>query len=388
MPMLHVVVIAGTRPEAIKLAPLVLALRRQRRIRTTLLCTGQHAHLVKPILGFFGLRTEANLALMQPDQTLSGFASRAIDRLSRRLESLAPDWVVVQGDTTTAMCAALAAFHQRIPVAHLEAGLRTNELYSPFPEEINRRIISQIASLHWAPTPAAARTLRRERLPLRGGRVLVTGNTVIDALLAGVALLRRRPRRDRLGARVLRHKTASPDNRLVLITGHRRENFGEPLKQICAALMAVAAADPKTLFVYPLHPNPSVKGPVSRLLGGHPNIVLAPPQDYPAFLQLLLLADVIVTDSGGVQEEAPALGKTVLVTRTCTERPEGLRTGLVRLVGHRSRPLIQALRTTLALRRRRQKAPAPAFVYGDGRAAERCVASLLGRPVKPFRPAK
>jgi UDP-N-acetylglucosamine 2-epimerase len=282
------------------------------------------------------------------------------------------------------MACALAAFYRKIKVAHLEAGLRTGDIYSPFPEEINRRIISQVAALHWAPTQNAARALRTEALPLKGSRVLVTGNTVIDALLLARARVRRTPRPDPDAARVAAHLGAGPGRLFVLVTGHRRESFGAPLRAICAALRAVARSDRRTLFVYPLHPNPNVRGPVEKLLGGVPNILLTAPKNYPEFIQLLDRSDVIVTDSGGVQEEAPSLGKTVLVTREVTERPEGLRTGLVRLVGHEEKLLSAALRAALAARRRGTKGSRPAFPYGDGRAAARCVASLLGRPVQPF----
>ncbi len=386
--MLHVAVVLGTRPEAIKVAPLIRALQRARpRVRTTVVLSGQHAHLVGPILDFFGIRPDRSIRLMRPNQTLTGLTSRAVEKLGAALAELKPDWAVVQGDTTTAMACALAAFYLKIKVAHLEAGLRTGDIYSPFPEEVNRRIISQIATLHWAPTRNAARALRRESLPLAPARVVVTGNTVIDALLLGIAQVRRAPRADAACRRVLEHKAGGRRRLFVLVTGHRRESFGAPLRAICAALRAAARKDRETLFVYPVHPNPNVRGPVERLLGHEPNLLLTEPKNYPEFLQLLDLCDVIVTDSGGVQEEAPSLGKTVLVTRETTERPEGLRTGLVRLVGHDPRRLTAALQAALAARRRAGaggRAARPAFPYGDGHAAARCVASLLGRPVKPF----
>ena len=386
--MLHVAVVLGTRPEAIKVAPLIRALRAARpRVRTTVVLSGQHAHLVQPILDFFGIAADRSIRLMRPNQTLTGLTSRAVEKLGAALAELKPDWVVVQGDTTTAMACALAAFYQKIKVAHLEAGLRTNDIYSPFPEEVNRRLISQIATLHWAPTQNAARALRRESLPIPPARVLVTGNTVIDALLLGIAQVRRAPRVDAACLRVAAHKAGGPRRLFVLVTGHRRESFGAPLRAICAALRAVARADRETLFVYPIHPNPNVRGPVEKLLGGIPNILLTAPKNYPEFLQLLDLCDVIVTDSGGVQEEAPSLGKTVLVTRETTERPEGLRSGLVQLVGHDPRRLTAALRAPRSPRggvAGPGRPVRPAFPYGDGRAAARCVASLLGRTVKPF----
>jgi UDP-N-acetylglucosamine 2-epimerase (non-hydrolysing) len=383
--MIHVVVVLGTRPEAIKMAPLILALRRARtHVRTTVVLSGQHAHLVMPILDFFSIDRDISIRLMRPNQTLAGLTSRALGKIDSTLADLRPDWVVVQGDTTTAMACALAAFYRKIKVAHLEAGLRTGNIYSPFPEEINRRIISQIASLHWAPTQNAARSLRRESLPLSPGRVIVTGNTVIDALQLGIARVRRAPRADAACRSVAGHKRGGRRRLFVLVTGHRRESFGAPLRAICKALRACARSDRETLFVYPVHPNPNILGPVKKMLGGEPNILLTGPKNYPEFIQLLDCCDIIVTDSGGVQEEAPSLGKTVLVTRETTERPEGLRTGLVKLVGHDPKRLTGALRAALAVRRRKTVRHTPVFPYGDGHAAARCVASLLGRPLKPF----
>ena len=382
---LHVAVVLGTRPEAIKVAPLILALRRARpRVRTTIVFSGQHPHLVAPILAFFGLKPDATLRIMRPGQSLAKLTSRAVDQLSTVLAKLQPDWVVVQGDTTTAMSCALAAFYLGIKVAHLEAGLRTDDIHSPFPEEINRRFISQVATLHWAPTRTAAQALRRENLPLPGSRLVVTGNTVIDALLLGVERTRKNPGTDRDCAMVRRFLSGGAQRQFVLVTGHRRESFGRPFRDICLALRDVARTDHDTLFVYPVHPNPKVQEPVRALLGRTANIVLTEPKNYPEFIRLLDLSSVIVTDSGGVQEEAPSLGKTVLVTRERTERPEGLATGLVQLTGHDRRRLAALLRDALADRRANLKKLRAVFPYGDGRAAERCVDSLLGRRVRAF----
>jgi UDP-N-acetylglucosamine 2-epimerase (non-hydrolysing) len=378
--MLHIALVLGTRPEAIKLAPLILALRADsRRFRTTVVLSGQHADLVAPILAFFKIHADIDINLMQPNQSLASLTSRAITALHRVLDELKPDWVVVQGDTTTAMACSLAAFYLKIKVAHLEAGLRTNRIHSPFPEEINRRFISQIAALHWAPTVASARALRRESMPLPHARIVVTGNTVIDALLLGVARLRSAPVPDIDRDRIAAFLAADSRHRFVLVTGHRRENFGEPLRDICHTLAALAASDQRALFLYPVHPNPNVRATVGEVLGKVPNIVLTAPKNYPEFVQLLDLSHVIVTDSGGVQEEAPALGKVVLVTRETTERPEGLKTGLVKLVGHRRSRLLAAVRSALKLSRRARRAPKPAFPYGDGSAAGRCLKSLLDR---------
>lgn len=377
---LHVAVVLGTRPEAIKVAPLILELKRARpRIRTTVIVSGQHAHLVAPILDFFDITPDVRIQLMRPNQTLSGLTSRALEKITATLATLRPDWVVVQGDTTTAMASALAAYYLRIKVAHLEAGLRTGDIYSPFPEEANRRFISQIAALHWAPTRTAVAALRQENLPLPGSRVLITGNTVIDALLLGLQRTRRAPVSDPTCEAVRSFLAAGAHRRMVLVTGHRRESFGRPFRNICLALRTVARADPDALFVYPVHPNPNVRAPVEELLRNTPNILLTEPKNYPVFIQLLDLSSVIVTDSGGVQEEAPSLAKIVLVTRTRTERPEGLRSGLVQLVGQDRPRLTASLQTALTRVRRAGKPARPVFPYGDGTAARRCVASLLAR---------
>jgi UDP-N-acetylglucosamine 2-epimerase len=282
------------------------------------------------------------------------------------------------------MCASLAAFYQKIPVAHLEAGLRTDSLYSPFPEEINRRIISQIASLHWAPTARAAEALRRENLPLPPGRVLVTGNTVIDALFDGLARIRAAPPNDADCQQADDHKRLHPEAAIVLITGHRRESFGEPFRQFCEAIKETAARYPEALFVYPVHPNPNVREPVFRLLADLANVRLTEPKNYPAFLRLLDLSDIILTDSGGVQEEAPALGKPVLVTRYHTERPEGIASGHVSLIGPERTAILENLGRLLDRHRAGQRGMPPAFPYGDGHAAERCAASLMDCKVDEF----
>jgi len=380
-----VAVILGTRPEAIKLAPLIRELRAHRdALQTEVVFSGQHLHLVRPILEFFQIEVQRSLDLMQPDQTLAALTARAMSAFAAVFAELQPAVVVVQGDTTTAMCAALAAFYQKISVAHLEAGLRTNARYSPFPEEINRRIISQIAGLHWAPTARAAAALRRENLPLLPGRIVVTGNTGIDALFDGLARIRALPPDDADCQRASDHRRSHPEAAIVLITGHRRENFGEPFRQFCDAIKETAARYPEALFIYPVHPNPNVREPVSRFLAALPNVLLTESKNYPAFLRLLDLSDIILTDSGGVQEEAPALGKPVLVTRFHTERPEGIATGHVTLIGPERTAILEHLGRLLDRHRAGQRGLPPAFPYGDGHAAPRCVASLLGREVVEF----
>lgn len=377
-------VVFGTRPEAIKLAPLVLALRADPTFETQVLFSGQHPDLVRPILDFFGVEVDSALDIMSPGQSLAALTARAMTALDGAFRALRPDWVVVQGDTTTAMTAALAAFYQKTPVAHLEAGLRTHAIYAPFPEEINRRCIGQLAALHWAPTPSAAEALRAERLPVPPARLAVTGNTGIDAVRLGVELLRRRPLEDADVHAVVAHRATDPRARCVLVTTHRRENVGAPLQRLCESIRGAADAHPHSLFVLPVHPNPEVAETVRQILGGHPRVRLTVPKEYPAFLRLLELADGILTDSGGVQEEAPSLGKRVLVTRECTERPEGIGTGHVRLVGCDPEAIRRGLDEILE---GTSSHLAPAFPYGDGHAAERCVASLAGRPFAEFVPA-
>jgi len=360
-----ILVVLGTRPEAIKLAPVVLELRRRSREFTCILCvTSQHRQMLAPMLRFFGLVPDHDLKVMRSNQQLGELTGRILSGLDRVLAAEQPDWVVVQGDTTTSMAAALAAYYRQIPVAHVEAGLRTDNKYSPFPEEINRRLISVLADRHFAPTPMAVRNLRREGIP--PGRIVETGNTVTDALLWAAAKNRKHP--PPLPAGI---PAAQKGRKLVLVTGHRRENFGGGLEQICGALKAAADALPELDFVYPVHLNPNVKAPVNRLLGGHPRIFLVPPVDYPVLVALLKRAWLVVTDSGGIQEEAPTFGVPVLVTRNTTERPEGIRAGNARLVGTDAsaiaRWILRLARDPAAYRRMAQ-ARNP---YGDGRAAKR-----------------
>ena len=363
--MQKVLVVMGTRPEAIKLAPVVRELdRRRREFRCVLCTTSQHREMLAPMLQFFGLAPAHDLDVMRPEQKLCDLTGRILSGLDRVLEAERPDWVVVQGDTTTAMAAGLAAYYRQIRLAHVEAGLRTNNKYSPFPEEINRRLVGVLADLHFAPTADAARNLRREGVAPRA--VVRTGNTVTDALLWAAGKIRKDPPRMPDGI-----PPAGKGRKLVLVTGHRRENFGGGLEQICRALKAAAAARPELDFVYPVHLNPNVKAPVNRLLGGHPRIFLTPPVDYPVLVALLQRAWLVVTDSGGIQEEAPTFGVPVLVTRDTTERPEGIRAGNARLVGTDGAAILRWIRKLAAepaVHARMARARNP---YGDGHAARR-----------------
>lgn len=367
-----VLVVLGTRPEAIKLAPVVLELkRRPGQFRCVLAATSQHREMLAPMLEFFGLSPAHDLDVMRPDQKLCDLTGRILSGLDGVLAAERPDWVVVQGDTTTAMAAGLAAYYRQIRVAHVEAGLRTNRKYSPFPEEINRKLLGALADLHFAPTDLAVRNLRKEGVA--PGTIVRTGNTVTDALLWAADKIRKNP--PRLPAGI---PPPARGRNLVLVTGHRRENFGGGLEQICRALKAAADARPELDFVYPVHLNPNVKVPVKRLLGGHPRIFLVPPVDYPVMVALLKRAWLVVTDSGGIQEEAPTFGVPVLVTRDMTERPEGIQFGNARLVGTDGKAILRWIRRLAAVPTAYVRMSRARNPYGDGHAAKR-IADRLAR---------
>ncbi len=357
---MKIAVIFGTRPELIKLAPVIHALReRPDRFKTFLLATAQHRGLLDQMLELFDIRPDLDLDIMKPDQNLEDLTARVMASMSPALRRLRPDLVLVQGDTTTAAISALAAFYQRIPVAHVEAGLRTGEPYNPFPEEINRKIISTLARLHFAPTPTAARNLKREGVPPSG--VFVTGNTVIDALLFIDKKIGKNPPPVKIDG----------GHKLVLVTAHRRESFGKPLENIYRALIDIVSLSPDVEIVYPVHPNPNVRESASRMLKGIERIRLLRPLDYGEFILLMKNADLILTDSGGIQEEAPAFRKPVLVLREKTERPEGIEAGIARLVGTDRKKIVAETRRILsnpAEYRRMIRAKNP---YGDGKAALR-----------------
>ncbi len=376
----------GTRPEAIKLAPLVHEAQRRRGVHPVVVCTGQHRELLRPVLELFSLRPDHHLELMTGGQSLGGFTGRAVEGLADLFGRLRPDAVAVQGDTTTVLCGALAAFYNRIPVAHVEAGLRTDSRYSPFPEEMNRRLAAQLATWHLAPTAKAKEALVAEGVRRLGGHIHITGNTGIDALFLGLELAKGAPPPAGELGEVFARLDSDPSRPLVLVTGHRRESFGEPLERVCRALRRVAGAHPELLFVYPVHLNPNVKGPVQEMLGGLGNVFLTPPAGYGDFLRLMKRSHLIVTDSGGVQEEGPALGKPVLVTRETTERPEAVEAGGVRLVGLDEDRIVGELERLVAGGEEYRRMAVPRFPYGDGQAAARCLDAILGEPVEQFRP--
>lgn len=324
-----IAVIFGTRPEAIKLCPVVLALKADPTFECKVCVTGQHREMLQQVLDLFGVKPDKDLALMRPNQTLGGLTSRAIAAIDEYLARETPDIVMVQGDTTTVLAGALAAFYHHIPVAHVEAGLRTWNMESPWPEEANRVLTTRLAKWHFCPTDNNKANLLKEGVPEKD--IYVTGNTVIDALLMAKEKVKVNPP----GIDGLPNDLMGSDERMVLITGHRRENLGEGFENICIAIKNLSERFPETHFVYPVHLNPNVREPVERILGAYrgKNVHLIAPQSYLPFVALMNRAYLILTDSGGVQEEAPSLGKPVLVMRDTTERPEAVTAGTVKIVG-------------------------------------------------------
>ncbi|MBN1912282.1 MAG: UDP-N-acetylglucosamine 2-epimerase (non-hydrolyzing) [Pirellulales bacterium] len=378
---MRVSVVFGTRPEAIKLCPLVLALAECPGLQPHVCVTGQHREMLDQVLDVFGIVPDVDLNLMRPDQTLAGFTSRAIATIDEYYEASRPDLVLVQGDTTTVFCAALCAFYRDIPVGHVEAGLRTFNKRSPFPEEINRVLASRVTDLHFAPTETARQNLLREAVP--DERIFVTGNTVIDALLFAVDRVRANPPSiDGLPDPLQPGQAAGGHDSppVVLITGHRRENFGAGFENICQAIVTLAKRFPDTHFVYPVHLNPHVREPVKRILGTnssakghHRNIHLIEPLSYLPFVAMMDRAMLLLTDSGGVQEEAPSLGKPVLVMRDTTERPEAVEMGTVKLVGTNTDAIVDNTATLLTNPDAYTTMANAVNPYGDGHACERIV---------------
>jgi UDP-N-acetylglucosamine 2-epimerase (non-hydrolysing) len=354
----------GTRPEAIKLAPVVLELRRRPDFRTRVCATGQHRELLDQALGSFDLSPDIDLGIMSYGQSLAAVTARAVEGLFAVIAHERPDVVVVQGDTTTTFCGALAASYNRVAVAQVEAGLRTPSKYAPFPEEINRRLTTRLVDYHFAPTERARQALLAEGVP--DGCIHVTGNTVIDALLMTRDRIRERPPS-------IAHSLAERMNGrlVVLVTGHRRESFGDGFRNICLGIRDAADAVPEVLFVYPVHLNPRVQAPVGEILGTHPRVALVEPLPYQPFVWLMERSTVVLTDSGGVQEEAPALGKPVLVMRDTTERPEGVAVGNARLVGTSRERIASELISLLRDPSERARMASVNNPYGDGCASQR-----------------
>ncbi len=372
---MKVMVVFGTRPEAIKMAPLVKALQATPGLQTVVCVTAQHRQMLDQVLRLFEITPEQDLDVMKPGQDLYDITSNILLGLRPVLAAERPDWVLVHGDTTTTLATTLAAYYARIPVAHIEAGLRTGDKYAPFPEEMNRKITGAVADLHFAPTTASEANLLAEGVP--AASIHVTGNTVIDALLAVVNKLKTSATLQTELAERFRFLDAS--KRLILVTGHRRENFGEGFQNICHALADVAERHPEVEILYPVHLNPNVRQPVQDILAarGLSNVHLIEPVDYLPFVYLMNRSYLIITDSGGVQEEAPSLGKPVLVMRETTERPEAVAAGTVKLVGTSREAIVrecERLLTDVDAYQTMSRAHNP---YGDGQAVARIVKTLL-----------
>ncbi len=354
--------VVGTRPEAIKMAPVILALRATGAYDVRVLATAQHRQMLDQVFQAFGITADVDLDIMRPNQSLTTLTGRLMLALDEVLLAEKPDLVLAQGDTTTVMTMALACFYHRIAFGHVEAGLRTGDLGNPFPEEMNRVVAGKLARWHFAPTEGSRQNLLREGVP--DGSIVVTGNTVIDALLG--AAQRSAPLPDGL----------DPGKRLILLTAHRRENFGEPFERVCQAVRQLLDTHPDVQLLYPVHPNPQVRDTAHRLLGAHPRALLCAPLDYLPFVAAMKQAYLILTDSGGVQEEAPALGKPVLVLRHETERPEAVAEGVVRLVGTDVERIVGAAHELLCNEAAYAAMARGVSPYGDGHASERIVAAV------------
>ena len=365
--------IFGTRPEAIKMAPLVLALAADERFEAKVCVTGQHREMLDQVLDLFSITPEFDLQIMKPGQDLTDVTTAILQGLKSVLNEFKPDIVLVHGDTATTFAASLASYYQQIPVAHVEAGLRTGNLYSPWPEEGNRKLTGALANLHFAPTETSQHNLMCEGV--NPDNIIVTGNTVIDALLDVVKRLAQ-------DQQLLAQASApaaflDPARKLILVTGHRRESFGDGFERICQALMEVAQQHPDVDIVYPVHLNPNVREPVNRLLQGIDNVHLIAPLDYLPFVHMMTRAHIILTDSGCIQEEAPSLGKPVLVMRDTTERPEAVSAGTVKLVGTNTADIVREMNRLLVDTSAYRDMSYAHNPYGDGNACQRILEALI-----------
>lgn len=380
---MNILVVFGTRPEAIKLFPVIRALKHSPDFEVTVCVTGQHRQMLDQVLQVASIEPDVDLDVMRANQSLPEVTRRILGGLDDVLADVAPSRVMVQGDTTTAMAAAVSAYYRKIPVDHVEAGLRSGDIYSPWPEEVNRKLVGSIASLHFAPTKRAAEALIQENVP--GERVFVTGNTVIDALL---------DTKERIGdfADVCRAIDAQlPDRgdnrRIVLVTAHRRENFDGGMQRIASALQELAKRE-DIVIAFPVHPNPNVMGPMRAIIADHPRIKLLAPLEYVPFVHLLSRAHLVLTDSGGVQEEAPALGKPVLVMRTTTERPEGVESGTALLVGTEADRIVAEAARLLDDRGHYERMSRAHNPFGDGQASRRILRILAREAASPARSSR
>ncbi|MBK9455041.1 MAG: UDP-N-acetylglucosamine 2-epimerase (non-hydrolyzing) [Bacteroidetes bacterium] len=362
--MLKILVVIGTRPEAIKMAPVILSLKKQKKLICEVCVTAQHRDMLDQVLTFFQIKPDYDLNIMTGNQQLNTITAKILSALDEIYQQCKPDLVLVHGDTNTSFAAALAAFYRKIKIGHIEAGMRTGNLQLPFPEEGNRVLTTQISNYHFAPTKENVAHLKRSGVKTKN--IIKTGNTVIDSLLL-------------TSKKVKSFTSAITDSRLtdiiqskkkiILVTGHRRENLGNPLAQICDALLQIANKFPETTIIYPVHPNPNVNKPVYAALNNTPNIILTHPLDYPDFVLLMKHAYILLTDSGGIQEEGPSLGKPVLVLREITERPEALKAGTVKLVGTKSKNIVQHVSVLVTSKTAYQKMSLKINPYGDGNAA-------------------
>lgn len=368
-----VMLVFGTRPEAIKMAPLALRLKADESFDTAICVTGQHRQMLDQVLNLFALKPDFDLNIMKPGQDLTDVTSSVLQGMRQVLRDWRPDAVLVHGDTATSMASCLASYYEQVPVGHVEAGLRTGNLYSPWPEEANRKITGALARWHFAPTETSKNNLLRENVA--ADSILVTGNTVIDALLQVRQMIHADPKLNEEFRQ--RFEFLDTEKRLILVTGHRRENFGDGFERICEALARIATRHPDVEVLYPVHLNPNVQGPVKRLLGGINNVHLIEPLDYLPFVYLMDRSTLILTDSGGIQEEAPSLGKPVLVMRDTTERPEALDAGTVKLVGTDVELICQQTHTLLTDSAAYEAMSFAHNPYGDGKASERIVKALL-----------
>ena len=374
--MKKVLTVFGTRPEAIKMAPLVQALADEEGICAKVCVTAQHRQMLDQVLDLFEIVPDYDLDLMREGQSLGDLTSGILQSIGTVYDDWQPDAVLVHGDTTTTLAASLAAFYRYIPVGHVEAGLRTGNVWSPWPEELNRRVTDAVSSWLFAPTEQAKHNLFSEGAP--ASQVMLTGNTVIDAL---VQVKRKLDNDTELADTIAaRYPYLDASRRLILITGHRRESFGDPFKHFCEALRQIALRYDDVQLVYPVHLNPNVRAPVNAVLSDQPNVHLIEPQDYLPFVYLMSKAYLIITDSGGIQEEAPALGKPVLVTRETTERPEAVRAGVARLVGTHTERIVSEVRQLLDDRSQYAAMAHANNPYGDGHASERIVDALTSVP--------
>lgn len=361
--MIKLLFVFGTRPEAIKMAPLIKEFTKQKEFDIKVCVTAQHRQMLDQVLGLFCIKPDFDLDLMKPNQDLYDITSNILLGLKNIFTSYVPDLVFVHGDTTTAFGASLASYYHKIPIAHIEAGLRTNNLYSPFPEEANRQLVSRLVTYHFAPTESAKQNLLSEGVNEQ--KVFVTGNTVIDALLDIAKSIQSK--------NTTLEEYEVSKKKIILVTGHRRENFGEGLLNICEALKKIAMQNPDIDIVYPVHLNPNVQKPVHEILSNISNIYLIKPLDYEPFVYLMTKSYIILTDSGGIQEEAPSLGKPVLVMRDATERPEALGAGTVKLVGTHKNIIINEVNNLISNKFAYKKMSESCNPYGDGKASKRIV---------------